>query len=67
VGRPPHDIVFGKGAGKGMVKRFVEKLGIEATDEQIGQILVAVKDESLLTKSLVDDYRVEQIARDLLK
>lgn len=67
VGQPPYRTVFGKGAGRNMVIRSVEKMGLKATNEQITQIFNAIKDESMLTKSLVPDLKVEQIIKAALK
>ncbi|QIB70386.1 hypothetical protein Ami103574_14280 [Aminipila butyrica] len=67
VGQPPFTTVYGKGAGRNMIKRFVQKMNLEATEEQIQQILLAVKEESMLIKNLISEFRVEQIVKETLK
>lgn len=67
VGQPPYKPVFGKGAGRNMVVRLVQKMGLQAKEEQIMDALNAIKDESLLTKALVSDYKVEQIIKSYIK
>jgi len=66
IGRPNYQVVYGKGAGRHMVERKIAKLGYTATHEQVLAIVTAIKDESMLTKSLVPEFRVEEIIRETL-
>jgi len=66
VGRPNYKVVYGKGTGRHMIENLIEKLGYTATDEQIKTIVNSIKDESMLTKSLLSDFRVEEIIKETL-
>jgi len=66
VGRPNYNIVYGKGTGSHMIENIVEKLGYSASHNQIAVIVNAIKDEALLTKSLIDEFRVIEIIKETL-
>lgn len=50
-------IVLGKLSGMASVRRRLDELGIEVSDEQAERLLLAVKETSIRTKSAVDDER----------
>ncbi|SMC60425.1 LeuA family protein [Papillibacter cinnamivorans] len=66
VGQPPYRIVYGKGAGTNMVSDLLRRMGISATKEQVQKITVAIKEEALLTKSLLSEFRVRELIGDIL-
>jgi isopropylmalate/homocitrate/citramalate synthase len=66
VGQPPYKVVFGKGAGRNMVIRRADELGLTITKEQAQAITTTIKDESLLIKALLSDQRVDEIIREAL-
>ncbi len=49
-----------------MIENIVEKLGYSASHNQIAVIVNAIKDEALLTKSLIDEFRVIEIIKETL-
>jgi isopropylmalate/homocitrate/citramalate synthase len=59
-------IVLGKKSGTSSIKYALERLGLQATNQQISQILNDVKNESIRTKDLVSEQRFEQIAKSVL-
>lgn len=66
VGQPPYSIVYGKGCGSKMIAKLLRELGLEASKEQITEIVSAIKEESLLTKSLVSELRVRELIDEVL-
>jgi isopropylmalate/homocitrate/citramalate synthase len=67
VGQPAADVVMGKGSGMDSVKVWVEKFQIQASDEQMTQILLNVKQFGLDHKRLLTDEEFRSIARDVLE
>ncbi len=57
-------IVLGKKSGNRSIEYGLEKLGIKASNEQVRQILEAVKTESTKTKGLISESRFKQIANE---
>lgn len=66
VGRLPLEVVLGGSSGKGSIQYFLEQLGIEVDDDQLGEILTRVKtlglkERRVLTRdelmSILDDVR----------
>ena len=61
IGRPDDlEFVLGKSSGKNSIKLFLDKYGIEATNEQIQEILDMVKAEAMVTKDLVSEGAFRQ-------
>ncbi len=68
VGRSQTDLILGKHSGKGAVKNKLESMGYDLNDEQIGQVVAAVKaladkkaqihDEDLEALVLEEIYRL---------
>ena len=52
--------MLGKGSGRPSIQCRLREMGVEATPEQIDQLLATVKDKSLKKKSLVteDEFRM---------
>jgi isopropylmalate/homocitrate/citramalate synthase len=61
------EIVLGKKSGKYSVLYMLRKKGIEASDEQVNEILSQVKRRSIETKSLVSETEFDAIASKVLK
>jgi isopropylmalate/homocitrate/citramalate synthase len=55
VGQPEPSLVLGKGSGLDNVKDNLERLGRDATDEQVSEILTLVKKRALELRGLLDD------------
>lgn len=55
VGQPEPEAVLGKGSGLPSVVYWLDRIGVEATEEQRTQILAEVKRQSLQTKQLLDE------------
>lgn len=61
IGRPPYDVVWGKGVGSSMVLDKARSMGVNITKEQAKEITQAIKAEALLTKSLLSETVVEAL------
>jgi isopropylmalate/homocitrate/citramalate synthase len=55
VGQPAPALVLGKGSGLDSVAAGLDRVGRTATPEEMGAILLEVKERSLATKGLIDD------------
>ena len=64
VGQPPADVVIGKGSGMDTINIWLERLQIQATQEQAIAILAAVKVSGLEKKSLLTVDEFKTIAHD---
>jgi isopropylmalate/homocitrate/citramalate synthase len=62
VGQSGVEIVLGKGSGIDSVALWLERLGIEATDEEMRETLREVKAKSLEKKALLTDEEFHKIA-----
>jgi isopropylmalate/homocitrate/citramalate synthase len=59
-------VVLGKGSGLDSVKMWLERLGVQATEEEAGRILMAVKAHSLRTKRLLSEEEFREIVEEIL-
>jgi isopropylmalate/homocitrate/citramalate synthase len=66
VGQPPARIVYGKGSGLPSVAVALESLGIEADEEQMRELVGAIKQRALNTKALLPLEEVARIVLDVL-
>jgi isopropylmalate/homocitrate/citramalate synthase len=66
VGQRPAEVVLGKGSGLDSVKMWLERLGVQATEEEAGRILMAVKAHSLRTKRLLSEEEFREIVEEIL-
>ena len=66
VGQPDPTIVLGKGSGLDNVAIWLDRHGLDASTEQLNEILLQVKARSLETKSLLDDDEFLKIANGVL-
>jgi 2-isopropylmalate synthase len=55
VGAPPVEFVLGKGSGSASIRFFLDKHGLEATDDEVDRILTLVKTRSYEKKGLLTD------------
>lgn len=67
VGQPKARVVYGKGSGLPSVTLALKALGLSADDDQIRELLAAIKQRSLNTKSLLPFEDVAQLVLDALK
>jgi isopropylmalate/homocitrate/citramalate synthase len=67
IGKKGYEYLLGKANGTGTIKIFLDKLGLEASDDQMKEILEIVKDRSNLVKGNVSEVEFEYIARKYLE
>jgi isopropylmalate/homocitrate/citramalate synthase len=67
VGQPPARIVYGKGSGLPSMTLAMKALGLSADDEQLRDLLMAVKQRALATKALLPFEEVAALASEHLK
>ena len=66
VGQQAPKIVIGKGSGIDSIKAKLKELGVEASEEEAMKVLMAVKQHSLSTKSLLTDQEVRKVIASVL-
>jgi isopropylmalate/homocitrate/citramalate synthase len=66
IGKKGYEYLLGKANGTGTIKVFLDKLGLEASDDQMKEMLELVKDRSNLVKGNVSEVEFEYIARKYL-
>jgi isopropylmalate/homocitrate/citramalate synthase len=66
VGQQAPKIVIGKGSGIDSVKAKLKELGIEASEEEAMKVLMAIKQHSLSTKSLLTNEEVRKVVASVL-
>jgi len=66
VGQAAPKIVIGKGSGIDSIKAKLKELGIEASEEEAMKVLMAVKQHSLSTKSLLTNEEVRKVVASVL-
>ena len=68
VGRVDNvEYVLGKSSGKNSIRLFLDKYNIQATDDQIQEILDLVVQEAMVTKSLVPELVLKKFIDTVLK
>jgi isopropylmalate/homocitrate/citramalate synthase len=67
VGQEPFKLVLGKNSGKATIEYFLDKLGFQATDEQIEEIMDRVKFEGRVQKSLISESQFAGICKEVLR
>lgn len=65
VGQSPPEVVLGKGSGLDSVKIWLERIGIELSDTEAGEVLGAVKEISLNKKILLTEENLRAIVERL--
>jgi isopropylmalate/homocitrate/citramalate synthase len=66
VGQPPARVVYGKGSGLPSVMVALETLGIDADEDQMRELVGAIKQRALETKALLPLEEVVRLANELL-
>jgi isopropylmalate/homocitrate/citramalate synthase len=66
VGQQAPTIVLGKGSGRPSVQHWLTLMGKKATEEQIDEILVKVKEKSLTKKGLLTEEEFQEIVNRIL-
>ncbi|UCE53633.1 MAG: hypothetical protein JSV31_31080 [Desulfobacterales bacterium] len=67
IGKKGYEYLLGKANGTATIKLFMEKLGLEAGDDDMKEILQIVKDRSNLVKGNVSEVEFEHIAKKYLE
>jgi isopropylmalate/homocitrate/citramalate synthase len=62
LGRQDVEVVLGKGSGIDSVDAWLRRLGMEASPEQIAQLIVLVKEKSMEKKGLLSQEEFREIA-----
>jgi len=66
VGQPAATVVMGKGSGIDSVNMWLQKAGMQVSDEDALKITAAVKAHSLKTKKLLTEAEFRDVARGVL-
>ena len=66
VGQPPARVVYGKGSGLPSVQVALEALGIDAEEEEMRELVAAIKARALETKALLPFDEVARLAAEIL-
>ncbi len=61
MGQPPAKVVLGKGSGIDSIKAALKGIGVEFTEDEAMQVVVAVKQFSLEHKRLLTDAEFRTI------
>jgi isopropylmalate/homocitrate/citramalate synthase len=61
VGQPPAGVVLGKGSGIDSVRIWLDRIGLEASDEEAMEILKEVKEVGGTTKKLLSEEQFRKI------
>ena len=67
VGQPAAKVVMGKGSGIDSIHMWLQKAGIQASDEDAMKIMQAVKAHSLKTKKLLTEAEFKEVVDSVLK
>ncbi len=66
IGRGPLNIILGKMTGGTVIRDRLVKMGLQATKEQVAQIVDRVKRQAIIRKWAIPDPVFEKIVRDVL-
>lgn len=67
VGHRGPRVVLGKHSGGASIRRWLRDIGMDATDEQVNDILAKVKSRAYEKKTLLDEGDFKQIALSVIK
>jgi len=67
VGQKPPRVVLGKKSGRASIALRLEEMGVEATPEQMVDMMWRVKDKSIEKKGLLTDEEFQEIVRSVLE
>jgi len=63
MGQNPPQVVLGKGAGKASILFWLERLGLEASEEEIDRLLPLVKEEAMVKKGLLTEGEFRELVK----
>jgi isopropylmalate/homocitrate/citramalate synthase len=66
VGQPAPKVVLGKGSGIDSIKAALKAMGVDFTEEEAMQVVMAVKESSLASKRLLTDAEFRGIVEKTL-
>jgi 2-isopropylmalate synthase len=66
VGQEPFKLVLGKNTGKATIEYYLDKLGVDATEGQIDEIMNRVKYEGRVQKSLISERQFASICKEVI-
>jgi len=67
IGAPPRRWVFGKGAGRELVKAKLQEMGITLTDDQLTSVTERIKRECIIRKGEIKERDVKKIVDEIIK
>jgi isopropylmalate/homocitrate/citramalate synthase len=67
VGQPEPKIVYGKLSGTASVLAFLDQHGIKATEEEVGEMLLLLKEKAIEKKSELNEEDMDAIVEAVLK
>ena len=67
VGQDPSRLVLGKNSGTATIEYFLDKLGFEATKDQVKEITERVKREGRLQRALLNEQQFEKICKEVMR
>jgi isopropylmalate/homocitrate/citramalate synthase len=67
VGQPPAKVVMGKGSGIDSIHMWLQRLGMQVSDEDALKITAAVKAHSLKSKKLLTEAEFRDLANGVVK
>jgi isopropylmalate/homocitrate/citramalate synthase len=62
LGRPEVEVVLGKGSGVDSVDNWLAKIGMQASPEQIMDLVVLVKEKSMEKRGLLTEEEFRELA-----
>jgi 2-isopropylmalate synthase len=66
VGQDPSRLVLGKNSGTATIEYFLDKLGFEATEDQVKEITERVKREGRLQRALLTEQQFAKICKEVM-
>ena len=67
VGQRPAKVVLGKNSGLDSIKLHLQRLRVQATDDQVNELVLRVKTASLKKKGLVDDQEFRTMVKAVVR
>ena len=67
IGKKGYEYILGKESGTRIIKIFLDRMGLQATDEEANRMLEMVKEESNILKGTITEEEFEYIVRKVLQ
>ena len=67
IGKRGYEYLLGKESGLNSIRVFLNRLGLEASQEEMKRILEVVKEEANILKGTISEVEFEFIARKIIK